>query len=85
MQTVPLEKHTSGKLYEPLVGNNRGIIRQKLGRIHCCTPLLEACREVRPKNMRSMPVELRRGWVKCVIDTLAEYRGTYVAVMTGRL
>ena len=72
---------------EELVGQNRMIVRQILGRIHCCSSLLEAARAARPKRgcMRTYPVELRRGWVKCVIDTMAEYRGTYVAVMGGRL
>lgn len=69
---------------EELTGNNRGITRQRLGNIHVMTPILAQCRQVRPLNMRTMPVELRRGWVKCVLDTIEEYRGTYVAVMTGR-
>lgn len=66
---------------EEMVGNNRGIIRQKLARIHCMTSVLSAARECRPKSMRSVPVALRRGWAKCIMDTLAEYRGTYIGVM----
>lgn len=69
---------------EELVGDNRGIVRQILGRCHCCRPVMELAREARPKGMRSVPVALRRGWAKCVIETIAEYRETYFAVMTGR-
>jgi hypothetical protein len=66
---------------EELTGNNRGIVRQKLGRIHCMTSVREAVRECRIPNRRNLPVELRRGLVKCIMDTLAEYRGTFVGVM----
>ena len=70
---------------EELVGTNRGIVRQRLGVFHCGHSALAAARHARPNGMRNVPVELRRGWVKCVLDTWAEYRGTYVAVMTGNL
>lgn len=70
---------------EELTGDNRGIMRQKLARIHCMTSVLQAARECRPRNMRAMPVELRRGWAKCLLDTLAEYRGTFIGVMGGSM
>lgn len=66
---------------EELTGSNRGIVRQILARTHCMTPVLKAARECRPARMRTVPVALRRGWVKCVMDTLAEYRGTFTGVM----
>lgn len=69
---------------EDLIGDNRGIMRQKLGRIHCCTSIMNAARETRPRNMRALPVELRRGWVKCIADTLAEYRSTFYSVVNAR-
>lgn len=72
---------------EELTGQNYGILCQKLARIHCCTGWREAYRDIRSgiRNWHSVPVALRRGLAKCVFDTLAEYRGTYLAVMTGRL
>ena len=70
---------------EELQGTNRGIVRQRLANIHCMTPLLGQARAARPKTMRGVPVALRRGWAKCVIDTMNEYQGTYVAVMSGNL
>lgn len=65
------------KPYEPIHGVNRFIIKQRLGRIHCMTPILEQCRAVRPKNMRDYPVALRRGWVKCVLDIINDNRSLF--------
>ncbi len=70
---------------EKLVGDNRGIVRQILGRTHCMSTPLTAARAARPRGMRNVPIALRRGWALCVLETLAEYRGEYVAVMTGNL
>ena len=66
---------------EDLVGDNRGIVRMRLGNVHVARSYLHAARESRPRNMRLMPVALRRGWAKCVLETWNEYRGTYNAVM----
>jgi hypothetical protein len=73
------------KPVEELVGDNRGIVRLKLGNIHCMTPPREAIREIRStiQNWDKVPKELRRGFYLCVLETLAEYRGTYLSVVTG--
>ena len=68
---------------EELVGANRSIAQERLGNIHCMSKPFVAARAARPKHMRTVPVPLRRGWVKCVLDTMRSYRETYVAVMTG--
>jgi hypothetical protein len=71
---------------EELTGDNRAIVRQILGRIHCMESVLDAAHEARPKGgMRGIPVALRRGWAKCVLDTLAEYRSTYIGVVSANL
>lgn len=70
---------------EELVGDNYGIVRMRLGNIHCCASLLEQARKARPMGMRSVPVALRRGWAKCVLETVAENRGMFYDVMTGRV
>ena len=75
-------KIDESKPLENLVGDNRGIVRMRLANLHCMTPVLEQARAVRPKRMRDVPVALRRGWAKCVLETVAEYRKTYVEVMT---
>ena len=70
---------------EELTGSNYGIVRMRLGNIHCCTSLLEQARHARPQGMRSAPVALRRGWAKCVLETVAENRGLFRDVMSGRI
>ena len=68
---------------EPLVGDNRGIVRQILGRVHCYSSRLTAARAARPKGMRRVSIALRRGWALCVLQTIAEYRGEFDLVMKG--
>lgn len=70
---------------EELIGQNYGIVRQILGRVHVSKSVLQAARAARGRNMRKVPVALRRGWAKCVIETWAEYRQLYVDVVTGNL
>ncbi len=70
---------------EKLVGDNRGIVRLKLGNMHCMTPLRKALRVCRPKNVRKLPVPLRRGLILCVIETLQEYREMYRDVSNGTI
>lgn len=68
---------------EELVGANRGIVRQRLGNFHLSHSILQAARHARARNMRALPVQLRRGWALCVLQTWKEYRDTYFAVLTG--
>ena len=70
---------------EDLVGDNRGIVRQRLGNRHCMGRVLQQARECRPKGMRTVPVALRRGWAKCVLETISEYRSTFIGVMGANL
>lgn len=70
---------------EELIGDNYGIVRMRLSNAHCMLPRHDLLRIARPCNMRKYPVALRRGWAKCALEAIAEFRGTYVAVMTGRL
>lgn len=70
---------------EPLIGNNRGIVRQKLARVHCCRPWRYVAREIRPANWRQVPPALRRGLLLCIVETLREYRTLFVDVQQGRV
>ena len=81
------------KPLEKLVGSNRGIVRQRLGRFHLSHSVLEAARYARRgedndrkafRSWRSYPVALRRGFALCVIETWTEYQQTYNYVMKGR-
>lgn len=69
---------------ERLVGVNRGIVRQKLARLHVGRPIRELLRECRPLSMAAHAPALRRGWVLCVLETIREFRGTYVSVVAAR-
>jgi|3_EtaG_2_1085321.scaffolds.fasta_scaffold02460_3 hypothetical protein len=62
-----------------LSGSNRGMVRQRLGNIHCMTSIKQQLRHARPQDMRRATWELRRGWVLCVLETIREYRGTFYA------
>jgi hypothetical protein len=68
---------------EPLVGENYDIVRMRLGNVHCMSSVLSQARIARPRNMRSVPVELRRGWALCVLETIRANRELYVYVMKG--
>jgi len=70
---------------EELVGMNYGIIRQRLANTHIGQSTLELCRIARPGPMKNIPVELRRGWAKCVLETIAEYRSTWIDVTSSNL
>ena len=70
---------------ERLVGDNLGIVRQKLGNSHCELPLMDQVRACRIRDRRSAPVGLRRGLVLAVLETAAEYRETYRGVVSGVL
>lgn len=71
---------------ELLTGDNLGIVRQRLGRIHCMTEIRSQLRHARPVNFRRQTADnigLRRGWALAVLSTVAEYRRTFVYVMNG--
>ena len=70
---------------ERLRGHNLFIVHNILNHVHVSRSLLYAARAARPKNMRSIPVALRRGWVLTVIETWADNRGLFAEVMSGRI
>lgn len=72
------------KPLEPLIGTNYGVIRLKLGNIHCMTSVRDQMRQVRPKNMRNYPVALRRGWVLTVLELIDQNQDLYRHVMCGK-
>jgi hypothetical protein len=72
------------KPIEELVGDNYGIVKMRLGNVHCMTSVLSQARLVRPQNIHLAPVALRRGWVLCVLECIAENRSGFVACTTLR-
>lgn len=75
------------KPIEELTGDNYGVVRMKLGNIHCCTRPIDAIRDIQNgiKNWDDIPQPLKRGFYLCIIETLAEYRQTYVDVVSGNV
>jgi hypothetical protein len=69
--------------FEPLRGENRAITRQRLANQHIAQPIRVLLRAARPNGIMAAPPELRRGWVLCCLETIAEYRSTWKAVDTG--
>jgi hypothetical protein len=68
---------------EELIGDNCGIVWLRVGNMHVCSPRREILRRCRPRNMRKVPVALRRGWAKCVLDAIVDAKSTYWAVTLG--
>jgi hypothetical protein len=64
---------------EELVGRNAWIIRKRLGNVHVMTPIKDQLRLVRPKNMRDIPVELRRGWALLALETIERNRIDFIS------
>jgi len=70
---------------EMLLGVNRAIVRQIMGRTHALTSNLRACREVRlalHQPWRSIPRPLRRGLIATVILEHAKDAALYREVMS---
>jgi hypothetical protein len=70
---------------EMLLGANRGIVRQIMGRTHAMTSNLKAVRAVRlalRQPWRSIPRPLRRGPIATVILEHAEDAALYREVMS---
>lgn len=85
-------KINANRPLEELIGNNRRMVRLRLGRLHCGRSVLSLARECRNRNndghktepwRKLVPVAIRRGWAKCVIETVSEYRSTWIAVRSG--
>ena len=71
------------KPIEHLIGPNYHQTRWRLGNIHCFTSYTDAIREL-SVGLSTIPAELRRGFIYCIVDTLNEYRQTYCDVMLRR-
>ena len=67
--------------FTPLGRLNLDLIQLRLGRLHLSHSLKSAFLRCRPKNMRRVPVGLRRGWVHAVATTWKAQQAEYLAVM----
>jgi len=73
------------KPIEPMLFDNARTIKLKVGSIHCMTSNLSIIRKLWNKRVKSASKELRRGWIKCVLETHLANQDLYLRVMCGRL
>ena len=77
------------KEIEMPIGNNAGIIKQKVGRYHVGTHPLKVVRDIyfsiEPETRAKIPRPLKRGLIKMILETHEENLKLYAAVMGGRL
>jgi hypothetical protein len=65
--------------------DNEWSIKNRVGRLHCMTSNLSVIRKLWNKRVKSASKELRRGWIKCVIETHQANQDLYIRVMNGLL
>ena len=71
------------KPIEPMQSDNERVIRLKVGSLHCMLSNLSIVRKLWNRNVKNAPKELRRGWIKCVLETHRQNRDLYLSVMRG--
>ena len=73
------------KAIEPMEHDNERTIKLKVGSLHCMLSSLAIVRKLWNKRVKSASKELRRGWIKCVLETHLANQDLYIRVMCGRL
>jgi hypothetical protein len=73
------------KAIELMEYDNKNVIEMKVGSIHCMTSNLSIVRKLWNKRVKSASKELRRGWIKCVLETHQANQDLYIRVMNGLL
>ena len=69
------------KAIELMQWDNEKVIRRKVGELHCMLSPLSAVRKLWNKRVSNASKELKRGWIKCVLETLEADQQFYVDVM----
>ena len=75
----------ASKPIEPMLFDNARTIKLKVGSLHCMLSNLAIVRKLWNKRVKSASKELRRGWIKCVLETHLANQDLYLRVMCGRL
>ncbi|NBQ17644.1 hypothetical protein EBU24_04975 [bacterium] len=73
------------KPIELMLFDNARTIKLKVGSLHCMLSNLSIIRKLWNKRVKSASKELRRGWIKCVLETHQANQDLYLRVMCGRL
>ena len=76
---------TESKPIELMEHDNERTIKLKVGSLHCMLSNLSVIRKLWNKRVHHAPKQLRRGWIKCVLETHLANQDLYLRVMCGRL
>jgi len=76
---------TKDKPIELMQCDNERAIKMKVGSLHCMLSNLTIIRKLWNNRVKSASKELRRGWIKCVIETHLANQDLYIRVMNGLL
>ena len=76
---------TESKPIELMEHDNEQTIKLKVGSLHCMLSNLSIIRKLWNKRVHHAPKALRRGWIKCVLETHLANQDLYIRVMCGRL
>jgi hypothetical protein len=76
---------TESKPIELMEYDNERVIKLKVGSLHCMLSNLTIVRKLWNKRVHHAPKQLRRGWIKCVLETHKENQDLYIRVMNGLL
>ena len=76
---------TESKPIELMEHDNERVIKLKVGSLHCMLSNLSIVRKLWNKRVHHAPKALRRGWIKCVLETHLANQDLYIRVMCGRL
>ena len=73
------------KPIELMQWDNEKVIKRKVGELHCMLSPLSVVRKLWNKRVSSASKELKRGWIKCVLESLEADKEFYVNVMSNNL
>jgi len=72
------------KPIELMQWDNEKVIKRKVGQLHCMSSPLSVVRKLWNKRVKSASKELKRGFIKCVLESLEADQQLYVDVMGSR-
>ena len=76
---------TESKPIEPMAYDNERVIKLKVGSLHCMLSNLSIIRKLWNKRVHHAPKALKRGYIKCVLETHLANQDLYIRVMNGLL
>jgi hypothetical protein len=75
----------NNKPIELMSKDNEWSIKNRVDKLHCMTSNLSVVRKLWNKRVHHATKELRRGYIKCVLETHLANQDLYIRVMNGLL